>query len=207
VAYDLSAYRGSFATTGTPGRTGLDEDQLVWVTKRALDYATGRRADLQFDRAELDGGPPGRPAFTARETEHMIDVRELFARAAGWRLAALGVAAAAAVALVALEGRRAGTRRLARGLVFASVLSMLVWAGLAVPMVSSFTAFWDSFHLSLFDNDLWQLPRGSLLIEMLPESLFQRLALEVAGLFTAEVLLILVLLALYLRRASAGNRR
>lgn len=205
VAHDLSAYRASFVETGAPARTGLTEDQLVWVISRTVDYATGRRADLQFDRADLDGGPPGRPAFTPDEVKHMADVRLLFGLARTWRRALLGAALTGTVALLLLDRRRAGVR-LARGLVAGATLALASWALLAVAVLVGFGPFWTAFHETLFTNDLWLLPESSLLIRMLPESLFQSLALEVVGLFSLETVLILVAAVIYLRRVAEAAR-
>lgn len=203
VAYHLGAYRESFAGTGAPARIGLSEDQLVWTIRRSLDYATGRGNDLQFDRSELDQGPPGRPAFTGIELDHMVDVRVLFGLARTVRWAALGLAVAGAAAIVALERRR-GWARLARGLMIGAVLFLGLWAVLAAAVLTGFSSFWTAFHETLFSNDLWLLPVGSLLIEMLPESLFQRLALEIVGLLTLEVLVVLLLAVVYLRRVAGA---
>jgi len=204
AAYHINTYRKSFAATGAPARTGFTLDQLTQVISRVLDYSTGRRADLQFDRAELDSGPPGRPAFTPRELDHMVDVRRLFTRTRTVRWTALGMAAAGAAFLVFRERRR-GLSRLARGIVFTAVISMAVWGGLAVVVVAGFDGFWTQFHLALFPNDLWRLPVDSLLIRMLPPELFQSLSLEVLGLFTAEVLALGALALVCLRRASRAG--
>ncbi len=206
VARHTAAYRASFRQTGAAARTGFTEDQLVWVITRTVDYATGRRADLQFDRAELDGGPAGRPAFTAIEVAHMADVRALFGLARTWRWSALGAVAVSAAALLLLDRRRAWVH-LAQGLLAGAVLTLTVWAGLAFAVLGGFSSFWTAFHERLFTNELGLLPPSSLLIRILPESLFQRLALEVVGLLTAEALVILAGSALYLRRAGGRSAR
>ncbi len=203
VAYHLRAYRESFVETGAPARTGLSEDQLVWTICRTLDYATGRRTDLQFDRSDIDHGPPGRPAFTPIELEHMVDVRALFGLARAVRWGALGLTLAGAAAVIILERPR-GRARLARGLLAGAAVFLGLWAVLAAAVLIGFSSFWTTFHQVLFTNDFWLLPVGSLLIEMLPENLFQRLALETVGLLTAEVLAVLLLSAAYLRRAPGA---
>lgn len=206
VSYHLGAYRQSFIASGAPARTGLDADQLVSTIRRTLDYATSRRADLQFDKAELDGGPAGRPAFSQIELDHMVDVRALFGLAQKVRWGAALAALVAAAAVLALERRR-GWTRLARGLLIGVVVYIGLWAILAIAMVTGFSAFWTKFHETLFSNNLWLLPVDSLLIEMLPESLFQRLALEIVGLETAELLVLLTLAALGLRSERRTGRR
>lgn len=202
VAYHLAVYRESFVATGAPAATGFDADQLVSVVTRVLDYATGRRADLQFDRAALDGGPPGRPAFSQSELDHMVDVRALFGLGRRVRAASLAAIFGGVALVLALDRRRAG-RRLAGGLLAGSALSLLASAILAAAVLVAFGRFWDAFHLSLFTNDLWQLPEDSLLIRMLPESLFRRLVLEIVGLLSVEVLLVVGVSGLYLRRTAA----
>ena len=190
VAGRLEFYRRSFVRSGAVEKTGLDVDQLTWVVRRVLDYSTGRRADLQFDLAELDGGEPGRPAFIRRELDHMRDVRALFEKARVLKWVALGAAAAAASALALLE-RRAALLRLARAFAGVSVAIILGWGACAAAALADFGGFWDLFHEVLFTNDLWLLPEDSLLIKMLPESLFRSLALAVLGLFAVQTVVIL----------------
>lgn len=192
VARDITVYRASFATSGATARTGLDVDQLTRVITRVIDYSMGRRPDLQLDRAELDGGPPGRPALTQREVRHMVDVRALFARAETWRWGSLVLSGLGAGVVFLLLSRRGALLALS---VAAAVVSSAVLLGLAAIgalALTAFDPFWDFFHELAFTNDLWLLPRGSLLIEMLPLSLFQSLVLRVAGLFALEAVLLLV---------------
>lgn len=192
VASDIGIYRQHFAASGAVGRTGLEVDDLVRVITRVLDYSMGRRADLQFDRAELDGGPAGRPAFTQREVQHMVDVRALFARAEAWRWTGLVVGLLGVATAFVLLSRRGAVLSLA---VAISAVSGLALAALGLVGVLALTAFdplWDLFHEVVFTNDLWLLPRGSLLIEMLPLSLFQGLVLRVAALFALEAAVLLV---------------
>ncbi len=205
VAYHLQAYRESFVATGAPARLGLTTDQLLWTIRRTLDYATSRRPDLQFDRAALDNGAPGRLAFTDIELQHMVDVRALFALARKVRWAALALAAAGMAGVLALERRR-WQEQLARGAIIGSAVFLALLGVLGVAAATGFGAFWTRFHETLFSNNLWLLPIGTLLIEMLPESLFQRLVLEVLGLFAVEVLAVVLLAIAYLRRAARAAR-
>jgi len=201
VAHHIGAYRDSFVSTGAPSRTGFSVDELTVIIVRVLDYSTGRRDDLQFDRADLDGGPPGRPAFTQRELDHMKDVRGLFVRARTAAWMALITAAAGASFLV-LRGGRRGVALLARAVLVAAVTCMALWGALSAVVVADFGGFWTRFHLTLFSNKLWLLPLDSLLIQMLPQELFQRLSLEILGLFTVEVLATAVLAVVVLRRPA-----
>jgi len=210
VAYHFADYRDSFIRTGASAATGLTVDQLVWTIRRTVDYATGRRTDLQFDRADLDHGPPGRPAFSRIELEHMVDVRALFALGRKVRWAALVAAVVGGAAVIALGRRRggpaagAGGAVLARGLLAGAALFLGLWAVLAGAVLAGFSSFWTSFHEVLFSNNLWLLPADCLLIEMLPESLFQRLALEVVGLLAVELAVVIFASALYLRGRPSG---
>lgn len=203
VAYDMPAYRESFAQAGAPAATGFSLERLDWTMRRTLDYATGRRADLQFDRADVDGGPPGRPAFSRIEIDHMADVRSLFGLATTCRRVALFVIALGGLAVILVE-RRQGLARLERGLGQGAAAFLGAGALLAAAMLTGFSSFWTAFHETLFTNDLWLLPADSLLIQMLPESLFQRLALEIVGLLAVELVAILGL-SVYLRRAQTRS--
>ncbi len=208
VAYHRAPYQASFAANGTPASLGLTQDQLWGVMRRVLDYSTGHRADLQFDWAAVDGGSPGRPAFGQRELDHMVDVRALFALGSKVRWAALAAALVGTVLVFVLlrPDRRRALGRLASGLILGSALSMLAWGVLAFAVLRGFGDFWTTFHETLFTNDLWLLPVNSLLIRMLPEDLFRRLALEIVGLFTLETIVVLVMSAVVLRRNARPRR-
>jgi integral membrane protein (TIGR01906 family) len=204
IAYHREAYRSSFLETGAAAVTGISVDRLEWVIIRTVDYATGRREDLQFDRAEVDGGPVGRPALSRTEITHMADVRDLFQVAATARRVALGVVLLGALTVILLDKRRAAAR-LGRGLGLGTLVFMGAGAGLAAALLTGFGSFWTTFHEILFSNDLWLLPEDSLLIQMLPEPLFQRLALEIVGLLAVELAGILGLSLALARRGSRRN--
>ncbi len=209
VSRHLPLYRRSYLSAGLGETSGLDEAGYLLAVSRVLDYATGRSNELQLDRSELDGGPPGRPAFTPRELDHMVDVRELFDLARTWRRVGFAVAALAALAVGLIDLRRAGLR-LARALLAGCAVVVLVLAVPALAALGDFAGFWDGFHEALFTNDLWLLPAGSLLIEMLPETLFRSLVFGVLALFAAQMLVLAVLAGIHLRRAApapAGERR
>jgi len=77
VAFDLSHYREQFRLLERPAATGMTEEELLRVTGEILAYLKGQRQDLELV-AEIAG--QDLPLFSRREQEHMVDVRNLFAR-------------------------------------------------------------------------------------------------------------------------------
>jgi len=200
----VPAYRGVLHAGEAAQATDLSGAELEAALRRVIDYSLGRRADLQFTMPP-HSARPGQPAFSQREIEHMVDVRELFHAVGVAAIVAWGTLGA--VAAAGLVARRTGHRidlertwAAAGRWAAASGLGLLALAGILA--LADFDWFWDQFHYLFFANDLWQLPAGSLLIVMLPPHLFARLV----GLVGAAWGTLLVACWLWGRRVAGRAR-
>lgn len=71
-------------------------------------------------------------------------------------------------------------RTLKNGLEQAFVFAGILLIGMVIYALLDFDAFWTSFHLLVFDNDLWLLdPLTDRMIRMLPLALFNGLVLRI----------------------------
>lgn len=133
--------------------------------------------------------------FTQRERLHMVDVLDLFAGGRRMALGCFWVAAGMVVLSLALGGRRS----LGSGLVIG--IAGFVGAGLCIALWAAmdFSGWFETMHILVFTNDLWQLdPAKSRLINMMPLSFFMR-AVKVIGLRFLAGALALFGVALLLR--------
>lgn len=177
VGTDAKAYLAVSRETADYGYIGLSKGQ----TDEAL---TGLSLYLRGDASALDDSP-----FNAREKRHMRDVRALFEVCRNVSVACL--AWGAAVVLLS----RAGGRLLLLGM----LISWLPAAACALyALQADFGTLFTRFHLLAFTNDLWLLnPETDLMIRMLPQEFFEKMALrllnpayplgaQAAGLLCAE---------------------
>jgi len=204
----VPAYMGALVHGRAPSQLGLEPAELRPLLQRVLDYSFGRSTELQFTMPE-SSLRAGEPAFGQRELAHMVDVRELL------RLGRLLVAAGLVLVLLLLVWPAALRRPCApcaldRAFWGASLqwggfwgLTLLATVGGAALL--DFGLAFERFHRILFRNDLWQLPADSLLILLLPEWQFARLA-ALSGLAAGLAFLLLIWGGWYLLGASGGRR-
>lgn len=152
-----------------------------------LDYLEDQRDDIvvviKKDQIKQN-------AFNQRETDHMVDVKNLYrrvifsAKAAGVIL--LGI-------LIYIGRKKNGMAFLTKGVLEASFSFLVFVLFLAGWMMIDFTDFWTRFHHVFFSNDLWLLTPGvDFMIDILPESVFFNLVIRIVvtcvvtlGLFNA----------------------
>lgn len=136
--------------------------------------------------------------FTARETAHLADVKELFQKVFFVQQAALIYALAFTVS-VFLWAREAPIRTLALNVLRAAVLTLVLVISAAVAALVNFDDLWLRFHFLAFTNDLWRLdPARHHLIQMFPQDFWFDMSLLVGLLTLAEALIIGSLAAGYL---------
>ena len=177
------AYRAALRAATPEAAAGLDLPSRTAALDRVLAYSLGRAEEMQF-ALPPGAARPGAPAFSQRELDHMVDVRDLFslARRLRWGLlAVLGVVAGGLLLAARRRGRGDGDGRLTWLVLAEAGVAAGLWGlvfGLVVGTAAAvdFGRAFDGFHLLLFDNDLWLLPLDSLLINLLPTWQFARLA-------------------------------
>ncbi len=195
VASYIPLYREALRQAAAADQSLLTETDFETALRRTLDYTRGRIPELQMYVARRDPSA-AEPAFSQRELQHMADVRALFSSAKLVRAVALA-ALLGALALTGLQGRRrrgreaggapSGQERLrafwGRTLLWSAGWSLALVAAVTALALVDFRWIFDQFHYLFFSNDLWLLPVDSLLITMLPEWQFARLAGVIGGSF------------------------
>ncbi len=108
--------------------------------------------------------------FTAKETAHMADVRDLVAMLFTVQVISAAVVMTLAVILVVL----ATPRVLAAAALWGALLTGGVLALAGIAIASGFDSAWTEFHVLAFSNDFWALdPSRDHLIQMYPEAFWQ----------------------------------
>lgn len=193
--FDRAFYDAEYQKLGTARQIGMSEEDLGQATQALLDYLRGGRDDLVV-RATVNGEE--REVFDARETAHMVDVRDLYR---GARLVGYISLAAGALYFAALLVFGRNRRPVLRGYIHANWLFLAVVAAIGLFVLIDFNTFWTGFHHVFFRNDLWLLdPRTEILIMMVPSQFFFDLVLRI-------VIFSLASLALLLAAALIWNRR
>ncbi len=186
VAFDIDFYEAQYELLGRPQAIGISEDELTRVTGELLDYMAGRREALD-SRAVIRGEE--RYVFNEREISHMVDVKNLFAKANMTRNASLIAFIAILILLYAVFGRSAWSRFFKSYIAVSSAVFLLLGA-LYLFAVLDFTLFWDLFHRLTFDNYLWLLdPRTDILIQMVPEQFFYNTVMRIITYFVIAILI------------------
>ncbi|MDI9498125.1 MAG: TIGR01906 family membrane protein [Bacillota bacterium] len=184
AAFDRGFYRRQYAELDTAADIGITAAELEAGTTVLLDYLAGHRDDLGIE-VRRNGRP--QPLFNSRETEHMLDVRELYRTALAVRRAAVAVIVLMCGTVFFVHRKvRPALRQIARGAVPGMALFLASVALVALWAVVDFSGFWTRFHLIFFRNDLWLLdPATDMLIRMVPEPFFaalvRRIVLAAAG--------------------------
>lgn len=181
VSSDLEFYRDSFRENSVSNTTELSEQELLSISGEIVKYLQGERDDFEItleDREEL---------FGEREKLHMEDVRVLFDRGIIVKNLFMALSIFAFLCILYMDRREAGN-----ALIFSFCFTLAVIVVLGAFIALDFEKTFTTFHLILFDNDLWLLdPRTDLLINMLPLDFFYKMAYRILVLFGIEVFAVL----------------
>ncbi len=171
ASFDQSFYRQQFCKLGVAKEVGVSESDLMQVTTLLFDYTQGKVESLEiyvpiFGRNKL--------YYNKKEMEHMIDVKNLYFAATGFRNIVMVSGVVALLALLQEHKLR-----------FTALKTALVGCGavicaLGIMVLSDFDAFWVNFHYVVFDNELWLLnPATDNLINMVPLEFFYALVIRI----------------------------
>ena len=204
VSFDIDFYEAQYVLLERPQAIGISLEELVRVTSELLDYMAGRREALDI-RAVIQGEE--RYVFNAREIAHMVDVRNLFAKANLTRNISLVSFIVIFILSYAVFGKIALPGFL-KSFVAVSTAMYLLLLSLYLFAMLEFTLFWDLFHRLAFDNYLWLLdPRTDILIQMVPEQFFYNTVMRVIVYFVSALLVPTLASLFYifsLRRKNGG---
>lgn len=188
---------------GTYERFGIAPEDSAAALMAMIQYMRGQRDSIQITVSEY-----GREVemFNRQETEHMVDVKNLYQSFRLSQIAAL--AAVVIVLLLSLSEKRRGRRSITvKSLGIAVIIFFIILAALGMWAYSDFTAFWTAFHRLFFTNDLWLMdPAECRMIRICPESLFAGLAGSMA-LWSAALILAASLLLGAIERALSKKRK
>lgn len=198
-SFDRSFYEKEYTEAHTAQDIGMSQEDLMLSTDALLDYLKDERNDIVVE-ADILGNH--REVFNERETEHMVDVKELYQNAVMIRnyMAFCGVAFLMFGILLAKKETLQYCRN---GFKYGVSLTLLFVAMAAFYAVLDFTNFWFNFHRLFFHNDLWILdPNTSIMINMFPENFFGDLVMKII-MITAGILAACTVLLYLPRRKNA----
>jgi integral membrane protein (TIGR01906 family) len=149
--------------------SGIPESELLRANGEIHRYLTAEDARPLAINVTNVRGVSG-PLFTAKETAHMADVRDLVQNLFPVQvIAVVAVLTLATLLLVISPPRTLAIAALCGSLLTSGVLAV---AGLAVA--SGFDSVWTEFHVLAFQNDFWALdPNTDHLIQMFPEAFWR----------------------------------
>jgi len=144
------------------------------------------------------------PLFTAKETAHMADVRDLVQTLFNVQVVAAALALTLAVLLLVFAGPRA----LAIAALGGALLTGGVLALAGVAFASGFNSAWTQFHVLAFSNDFWALdPSRDHLIQMFPDAFWRDITALIVFAALVEASLLAGAAATYLVLAGRERRK
>lgn len=170
---------------------GISQTDLDNVTNVFVDYTKDERDDLDVT-VTVDGEET--QMFNARETSHMVDVKNLYLSGVQIAYFLGGVAIVAFTALFITHQKKSIYRVHTK----VSLAFLVVCVALGIYFAIDFNGFWTAVHQILFTNNLWLLnPITDRMILMFPLEFFTTLSGIILGVFLA------LFIALWI---FAGNR-
>ncbi|MHB1133236.1 MAG: lipoprotein intramolecular transacylase Lit [Chloroflexota bacterium] len=197
---DVGTYERAFLGYGAAARTGLSDTELrTTAASFAEHFRTGKPIDLTVAR-----GGVTQPLFGEREIIHLRDVHDL--TWFGLRgLAALAAYMAVFAAAGAVWWRGSYRHSLAGHVQAGGLLTIGLSALLVVGSLLNFEQLFWTFHVVSFPNDFWLLdPRQHYLINLFTNQFFLDATLG-AALAANTAALVLVLLAVIVRRRAPSG--
>ena len=174
VANSLWLYKYGFEKYNVSSTTSLADSELEKVAAGLISYFNSDEEYISL--VVLKNGEPFE-LFNQRELVHLRDVKGLI-RLDYWVLLGTAIYALGYVMGNLLWKKHHHWRRLARGVVGGSSLTMLLMLALGLGTLLGFDQLFLQFHLISFTNELWQLdPTRDYLIMLFPERFFRDAAL------------------------------
>jgi len=180
-----------------------DADLTTGLSRSDLDGAAGALRDYfnngeeSFYYSVTEGGLPG-PIFSARETQHMADVKDLFVVVNRVQEISVVYILAYVVAFF-IWARDGNVRQLAAQSLAGIALGLAFVGGIGIFAAFGFEAAFERFHLIAFSNDLWRLdPATDHLIQMFPEPFWRDMTIVLGAMCALEALIIGSMASAYL---------
>ncbi|MGH2405726.1 MAG: TIGR01906 family membrane protein [bacterium] len=191
---EQNVYDYSVREYGAAEVSGIPESELLRANGEIREYLTAEQAAELLIRVRNERGASV-GLFSARETAHMADVRDLVQMLFTVQTVSVLAVLTLAVIMIAISSPRAvATAALCGALLTGALLGI---AGIIAA--SGFDSAWTEFHLVAFSNDLWQLdPTRDHLIQMFPEAFWMAITTLVVTATLLEAALIGGASAVYL---------
>ncbi|HLZ08904.1 MAG TPA: TIGR01906 family membrane protein [Chloroflexota bacterium] len=174
--YDSSFYRSGQIRYQVAYYSGLSQDQINRIDDGIVRFfSTTESLPASVVAA---GGPAD--VFNEREVLHMNDVRSVI-----WVFGKFQIASLLAIGLFALLGAitwsRGGRSAIARGLIYSSIVTIVIGVAAVGLTLVGFDTLFITFHELVFHNDFWQLdPRTDHLVQIFPFEFWYDAMLAVA---------------------------
>lgn len=199
--FDLDFFEREYEKYNNAEVIGISDEDLMHTTEVLLDYIQDKRTDM-IVKAEIKG--VNREVFNKRETDHMVDVKNLY-------LSAMTVRNFCAVfslicyGIIGFLQHSKAIFEISKGFLDSCVSFLIILGGLGFYAFVDFTRFWTMFHQIFFTNDLWLLnPKTDIMILMVPEGFFYDLVFKIAFMFLLSATL-LFLICLFLKRKEGKS--
>lgn len=175
-AFNRGFFEDEYASMKTADYIGMSQKDLMRTTNTLLDYLQDERDDIQV-KAKVH--QEVREVFNKRESDHMIDVKNLYQNVLKVRLAAAVVLVVGVVVLL-WKWRQGLLGSLAYRFMQVSLAFLVVIGMLCIWALIDFYSFWTSFHELFFTNDLWLLnPATDIMIQMFPQDFFFHMVMRI----------------------------
>ena len=177
VAFNRTIYHNSMVRAEAEffNSHDLSQEQLDYVIDDVLKYLVDGRKEMDTAIEGYEG-----ELFREIEVRHMVDVKALFTAIKWVTVACALTAPLTFAAMIFLDRERYRLKH--RNLFKYTLIGNGLFIGLLVLlMLIDFNWAFEQFHYLFFNNMDWQLSSSDLLIEMLPENLFMRLALSISA--------------------------
>ena len=187
-AFNKKTYKNVYEKTNIFQNTNYSEDDYLKEIDNYRDYLLNSN-DLALTNDNR---------YTKDEILHMEDVRDIFNAA---KIFAIVVLIIAIIFILLMDKKNL------KELLKISILIPFIPAALIIPAIFNFNKFWIFFHKILFRNDLWLMdPNESLMINLLPEEIFNAIVIKIILSFLIAWLILMILIyALYLTRRERNE--
>jgi integral membrane protein (TIGR01906 family) len=201
AASEARVYDYSVREYHAAAATRIPESELVRANRELVSYFTADDpGPLHIVVTNTNGEDEA--LFNARETAHLVDVRDLFQVLFTVQVLAMALGLTLAVALFVTSP----LRLLARALLYGALLTVALVAASAALAYLGFDSAWRQVHFLAFTNDLWELdPARDHLIQMFPRDFWFDMTLLIGAFTLLEALLIGGAAGAYLYLARPGE--
>ncbi len=186
---DFDVYQKEYEKYDVLADLDMTMDDVMYVTHEMMDYLRG-----EGDTLSVITTVEGREQdfFNEQDRFHMGEVRGLFIGGLNIRT---GACIAALICAAFLIFTHADIKKvIPRGYWIALGITGTAVLLIGTAAIINFNAVFVQFHHIFFDNDLWIFdPAEDYMIRMLPEGLFYDMLMRIGTIFTASLMILLIL--------------